>query len=85
MRNERDHCATFLTSHVRDQELKIGKHKFRVEKVNGVTVYVTKGKGRKLYVLHVSSLTPCTIEVREVWPGSGSLKEGEPPVAVFQP
>lgn len=64
--------------------MKVGKHTFVVESTHGVTVYITKGKGKKLYKLDVASLAPLTVDVREVWGGSGQLKD-LPPVARFQP
>lgn len=81
---ERDRCATYLARLRRDDVIVVGRHRFRVEKAIGVTVYITKGKGTKLYKLHTSSLEPCTIEVREVWPGSGDLKSGVAPLAVIE-
>lgn len=63
--------------------MKVGKHTFRVERVIGVTVYLTKGKGQKLYTLKVVSLEPPVVVVDEVWGGSGDSK-GLPPIAMFE-
>lgn len=82
--SERDRAAALLQSFVPGQALIVGRHHFVVERTYGVTVYVTKGKGRKLYRLDVTSLEPLAIAVREVWPGSGDLKD-VPPVVQFQP
>lgn len=82
-REERDLCAIYLSRMKRDDEIIVGRHRFRVERATGVTVYITKGKGQKLYKLDVTSLTPCTITIREVWPGSGDIKQGVAPVAII--
>ena len=80
----RTKCLEFLHSMHRGKEFKVGKHKFVVENNYSGTVYITKGKGKKLYTFKVVSITPCTIEVVEVWPGSGEPKAGVDPVAKFQ-
>lgn len=83
---ERDRAAAWLQGLTVGQDLKVGKHTFVVDRTYGVTVFLTKGKskGKKLYKLEVSSLSPFTVDVREVWGGSGQLKD-LPPVARFQP
>ena len=85
-RQERERAMVWLSNHKVDDELKVGRHLFRVESTCGITVYVTKGKGRKLYKLEVVSLdAPFTMEVKEVWPGSGEIKTNVKPLARFQP
>jgi len=84
-RQERERAMVWLSNHKVDDELKVGRHLFRVESTRGITVYVTKGKGRKLYKLETVNLEPFTVEVKEVWPGSGEIKTDVKPLARFQP
>ena len=82
---ERERAMRWLSSWKRGDELKVGRHLFWVERADGISIFITKGKRKKLYKLHTVSLDPFTVEVREVWGGSGDLKEGVKPIARFQP
>jgi len=75
----------WLSSFKRGDELRVGKHLFWVENARGISIYITKGKRTKLYKLHTVSLDPPLVEVREVWGGSGDLKEGVKPLAALNP
>jgi len=77
-----DRAVRFLESHKPGQELKVGRHLFTVWRVIGVTVWLTKGGGRKLYQLELLSFKPPTFGVIEISSGSGTPL-GEPPVATF--
>lgn len=79
----RERAIRFLESHKPGQELKIGRHLFTVWRVTGVTVWLTKGKGRKLYQLDLLSFEPPTFVVIEISGGSGESL-GKPPVAKFE-
>jgi hypothetical protein len=81
----RDRCVRVLAALQVGQTLYIDRTAWRVEASNGLTVYITKGKGKKLYTLVTVGFEPCTFDVSEVWPGSGQLKEGVAPVATWVP
>jgi hypothetical protein len=74
----------FLESQRPGQKLKVGRHLFTIWRQRGSEVFMTKGKGRKLYKLNVVAFTPLTVEVIEVSGGSGESL-GKPPIARFQP
>jgi len=78
-------CAGILSTLQAGQTLDIGRTAWRVESTQGITVYITKGKGWKLYTLVYAGGEPCAFNVFEVWPGSGQIKEGSAPVATWMP
>lgn len=77
----RDNLARAMTRAVGDV-LTVDNKRWRVERARGVTCFVVRDgtKGRKLYTLVATDLELETVDVVEVWPGSGESK-GLPAVA----
>ena len=65
-------------------EVRVCRVIFVVWRTNGGgTIYLTRAgtRGKKLYTIRVTEIEGCHVEVLEVWPGSGDIKEGLKPAA----
>ena len=79
----RDRALAFLGSLRPGDKLDFPKASFLVRHAQGALVYVQKAntKGTKLYRLVTAALEPLTLEVCEVYGGSGDLMPGKPVAA----
>lgn len=79
----RDLCARSFENLQPGQLVAVGGKAWKVDQAHGLTKYLTRAgaKGRKLYRLHVASVEPCCVQVREVHGGSGEFKDGTPAAA----
>lgn len=81
--NPYDECVKRLSGLNVGDAVRVGRTTWRVWRVRGVEVYLTKAgtKGKKLYQLTLGSVSPCVFEVHEINPGSGAIIPRMSPIA----